>query len=66
MDKVVQYNDSGGTRFRLFPQAPFVDADNEPEQVYISCPAGTVGPGPADDRMYALYPNGTKLSGFSG
>ena len=43
-----------GTRFRLFPQAPSVDDDGEPETVYISSPAGSLGPGPQDDRMYAV------------
>ena len=43
-----------GTRFRLFPQAPEVDEDGEPETVYVSSPAGSLGPGPQDERMYAV------------
>lgn len=47
-----------GTRFRLFPQAPYVMPFNEPETVWVSPPAGTVGPGPSDDRMYVIEPLG--------
>ncbi len=47
-----------GTRFRVFPQAPYVAPFNEPETVWVSPPAGTVGPGPADDRMYVIEPIG--------
>ncbi len=50
-----------GTRFRLFPQPPFLEGFREPETVYVSPPAGTVGPGPSDDRMYAVYPVGKTL-----
>ena len=48
----------GGTRFRLFPQAPFLAPFREPEIVWVSSPAGTVGPGPADERMYVIDPIG--------
>lgn len=47
-----------GTRFRLFPQAPYIAPFNEPETVWVSPPAGTVGPGPSDDRMYVIEPTG--------
>ncbi len=50
-----------GTKFKLFPQPPFLEAFREPETVYVSPPAGTVGPGPSDDRMYAVYPVGKTL-----
>lgn len=43
-----------GTRVRLFPQAPFLSGFGEPEVVWLSPPAGTVGPGPSDDRMYVV------------
>lgn len=43
-----------GTRFRLFPQLPVLPAYREPETVWISRPAGTIAPGPADDRMYVV------------
>jgi hypothetical protein len=43
-----------GTRFRLYPQAPEVDDDGQPETVYVSSPAGSLGPGPQDARMYAV------------
>lgn len=48
-----------GTRFLLFPQAPFLGAFDEPETpeiVEVSSPLGTVGPGPANARMYAVEP----------
>ncbi len=45
-----------GTRFLLFPQPPFLKGFEEPEVVEVSSPAGSVGPGPSDDRMYAVYP----------
>ena len=51
-----QVNYPGGTRFRLYPQAPILDPDREPEIVIVSNPAGSVGPGPEDDRMYAINP----------
>jgi hypothetical protein len=43
-----------GTKVRLFPQAPFLAGYDEPEIVWLSPPAGTVRPGPADDRMYVV------------
>ncbi len=45
-----------GTRFRLFAQSPVLDDFREPEIVCVSSPAGSLGPGPSDDRMYALSP----------
>ncbi len=56
MDMAVQNQDSGGTRFLLYPQAPILDPGREPEIVVVSSPAGTVGPGPRDERMYAINP----------
>ena len=41
-----------GTRFRLFPQMPGTGADWRPETVWLSPPAGSVRPGPSDNRMY--------------
>jgi hypothetical protein len=43
-----------GTRVRLFPKPPFLAGFGEPEVVWLSPPAGSVGPGPSDDRMYVL------------
>jgi hypothetical protein len=40
-----------GTRFRLYPQAP-ISSQWRPEIVWVSPPAGSVHPGPADGRMY--------------
>ncbi len=45
---------TSGTRFKLFPQAPAVDDDGLPETVQVSSPPGSVGIGPQDDRMYAV------------
>ena len=47
-----------GTRFLLFPQAPFLDNFQEPELVEVSAPPGTVGPGPSGARMYTIHPVG--------
>lgn len=47
-----------GTRFKLYPQPSFVRARVEPETVFISSPAGSVGPGPEDHRAYTVYPVG--------
>ncbi|CTQ56587.1 hypothetical protein LP7551_05147 [Roseibium album] len=45
-----------GTRFRLFPQPGFLENFQEPETVFVSSPAGSLQPGPADDRMYTVFP----------
>lgn len=47
-----------GTRFRLYPQAPVSEAFAEPEVAIVSSPAGSLSAGPADHRMYALFPIG--------
>ena len=47
-----------GTRFRLYPQPGFLDDFSEPETVFVSSPAGSLSPGPADDRMYTIFPVG--------
>lgn len=47
-----------GTRFRLFPQAPFLHPDRQPETVTVSGPPGSIGPGPSDDRLYVITPVG--------
>ena len=49
-------SESGGTRFLLYPQPPFLAGFEDGERVRISPLAGTVGPGPADERMYSVYP----------
>jgi len=49
---------SGGTRFRLFPQPPFLEHYRTPVTVRLSPEAGTVGPGPADFRMHVIEPIG--------
>lgn len=45
-----------GTRFRLFSQAPYLSAGQEPETVWISTPAGETLPGPSDSRAYVVDP----------
>src|SRR5215468_9002284 len=47
-----------GTRFLLFPQPPFLKHYRTPVSVRLSPRAGTVGPGPADARMYVIEPVG--------
>lgn len=49
-----------GTRFKLFVQSPVLPDFVEPETVWVSSPAGSLGPGPSDHRMYALHPVGKK------
>ena len=51
-----------GTKFKLYPQPPFLEEYEEPETVYVSSPAGTVGVGPSDERM-SLPAGLTDLSG---
>ncbi|MBX3581124.1 MAG: hypothetical protein KF810_04415 [Rhizobiaceae bacterium] len=51
-----------GTRFRLFAQAPFLKPFRKPETVFVSSPAGSVGPGPGDYRMYVVDPIGKQLA----
>ena len=53
---------ANGTRFRLFAQAPFLKPFRKPETVIVSSPAGSVGPGPGDDRMYVVDPIGKQLA----
>lgn len=50
-----------GTRVALFPQYPGSAPATRPEVVRLSPPAGTVGPGPADDRIYVVDPVGKRL-----
>lgn len=47
-----------GTRVRLFAQPSFLPRRRTPETVLLSPPAGSVGPGPADSRMYVVHPVG--------
>lgn len=56
LSKPVSQHRRSGTRFRLFPQAPFLDPFKQPETVWVSPPARTIGPGPADERMYVIHP----------
>ena len=46
------------TRFSLFVQSPFEDTRSRPELVTVASPAGSIGPGPSDERMYVVEPLG--------
>jgi hypothetical protein len=43
-----------GTRFRIYPQPRFLAGFETPETVWLSPPAGSLVPGPADRRMYVV------------
>lgn len=45
-----------GTRFAVFPQAPFVPGYEQPEVIWVSTPPGRIAAGPSDDRMYVIDP----------
>lgn len=49
-----------GTRFRLYPQPPYAGRVREPETIRVSSPAGSIGPGPGDHRMYVVNPVGKR------
>ncbi len=49
---------AGGTRFRLFPELPSLSSAGAPETVWVSPPAGSIGTGPMDGRMYVVDPIG--------
>ena len=51
-----------GTRFKLYPQPGFLDNFAVPEAVLISSAAGTIGPGPSDQRIYTVYRVGKPTS----
>lgn len=50
--------ESGGVRFRLFPKPPALHPGRSPETIHLDAVPGSIGAGPNDDRMYALYPVG--------
>ena len=47
-------NRERGTRFLLYPQPPILTSIQGPETVWVAHPPGSIGPGPADDRMYVV------------
>ena len=49
-----------GTRFKIYPQSPVLEVFAEPETVCVSPPAGSLKPGPADERMYVVDAIGKK------
>ena len=46
----------GGVRFRLFSKPPYVHPEWPPETVSVSDPPGSIGLGPADERMRLIFP----------
>jgi hypothetical protein len=50
-----------GTRFRVYPQAPFLHPGRPPQAICIATPAGLVGPGPSDHRVYVINPIGKRF-----
>ncbi len=53
-----------GTRFRVFPQPPYVPGYEKPEVVWLSLPPGRITAGPADRRMYVANPVEPKVPYF--
>jgi hypothetical protein len=51
-----------GVRFRLFPKPPYVHPEWPPETICVSSPPGSIGPGPADERMHLIDPVGKFLA----
>jgi hypothetical protein len=47
----------------LYPQAPYGSAEHVPETMWLSPPAGSIGPGPSDERMYVIDPVGKRPYG---
>jgi hypothetical protein len=45
-----------GTRFRVFPQPPFVAGYEHPETISLGQPLGSLLPGPADAKIYVRDP----------
>ena len=43
-----------GTRFKLYVQSPASKSFPVPETTWVSSPAGSLGPGPADNRMHVV------------
>ncbi|MGR9277957.1 hypothetical protein ACU8KI_25540 (plasmid) [Rhizobium leguminosarum] len=65
MDAIIHPQGSGpgvatqaalGTRFLVFPQAPFIPGYEKPEVVWIGASAGPILAGPSDHRMYVVEP----------
>ncbi len=52
----------GGVRFRLFPKPPYVHPEWPPETIAVSDPPGSIGPGPADERMRLIFPVAKRYS----
>ena len=52
----------GGTRFRIYPQAPFAATWGKPMEIELSPPAGSLGEGPHDGRMCVIQPEGKNWS----
>ena len=53
-------NSGSGTRFKLYPQPPYLAGHREPEIVVLSPPVGALAAGPSDDFMYVVDPADAK------
>lgn len=51
-----EFHRTTGTRFKLYAQSPVLEGFEKPETVWVSSPAGSLGPGPSDHRMYTVQP----------
>ena len=49
-----------GTRFRVYPQPPYLPGYEQPETIWISTPPGQIAAGPSDPRMYVIDPVAAK------
>lgn len=45
-----------GTRFWVFPQAPFIPGYEKPERIWLPVSPEDISAGPSDDRMYVVDP----------
>src|SRR5262245_36377885 len=50
-----------GTRFWIFPQAPFIPGYEQPDRVWLPIRPHTIAPGPRDNMMYVVDPLFEKL-----
>ncbi len=51
LDTEVQQN---GTKFRVYPQPPYIEGFKDTETIWVSVPPNMIEPGPADDRMKVI------------
>ena len=46
----------GRRQVQAFPKAALCHPEWPPETISVSSPPGSIGPGPADDRMRLIFP----------